>query len=47
MTGVTKYQRAVSLHGSSHCAFDEPRGAKTVRYDSFVRDMTTRSVIPR
>ncbi|HTQ22970.1 hypothetical protein [Mycobacterium sp.] len=31
---------------SSHCGFDEPRGANTVRYDSFVRDMTTWSVIP-
>ena len=32
--------------GSSHCGFDEPRGASTVRYDSFVRDMTTWSVMP-
>ena len=34
------------FHGSSHCGFDEPCGAKTVRYASFVRDMTTWSVIP-
>ena len=34
------------VHGCSHCGFDEPCGAKTVRYDSFVRDMTTWSVTP-
>jgi hypothetical protein len=31
----------IDEEGSSHCGFDEPRGASTVRYDSFVRDMTT------
>ncbi len=33
--------RPYHLHGSSQCGFDEPCGAKTVRYASFVRDMTT------
>jgi hypothetical protein len=36
---------AVTITVQSHCGFDEPRGANTVRYDSFVRDMTTWSVI--
>ena len=35
------HDRRNQVHGSSHCGFDEPRGAKTVRYDSFVRAMTT------
>jgi len=35
-----------TAHGSSHCDCGEPRDAKTDWYDSFVRNMTTWSIIP-